>query len=56
MSRGLSTTRWRRTWRDAFPPLREIPAMCACCALVALLAVMVLRPDLVLRAALAVLP
>ena len=55
-ARGLSTTRWRRTWRDAFPPLRDLPAMCACYALVALLAVMVLWPDLVLRAALAVLP
>ena len=30
--------------------------MCACYALVALLAVMVMRPDLVMRVALAVLP
>ena len=55
-ARGLSTTRWRRTWRDAFPSMRDLPAMCACYALVALLAVMVMRPDLVMRVALAVLP
>lgn len=57
MSRGLSTTRWRRKRAATpFPPIHELPAMFLCYALIALLAVMVLRPDLVLRAALAVLP
>ena len=60
MTAGLSCTKWRRSWRSrlaaAFPSMRDLPAMCACYALVALLAVMVLRPDLVLRVAMAVLP
>lgn len=53
MTAGLSCTAWRRSWRSrlaaAFPSMRDLPAMCACYALVALLAVMVLRPDLVWR-------
>jgi hypothetical protein len=48
-ARGHSTTRWRRSWRDRLPPRREWPAMFAAIALVILLAVEVLRPDLVWR-------
>lgn len=54
MSAGLSCTRWHRSrWqriRDAFPPPEQIPAFIAALALLAILAVEVLRPDLVWRA------
>ena len=56
MTAGLSCTKWRRSWRDRLPPRNQWPAMVACYALVALLGLMVLRPDLVLRVVLAVMP
>ena len=58
-----AVAKWRRSFDAAaqdvapsFASMRDLPAMCACYALVALFAVMVLRPDLVLRVAMAVLP